>query len=170
MKLKKYISAANVITCIRIICSIALLFCPALSVPFYCLYIAAGISDMIDGTVARKTNSASEFGSKLDTAADFNMLAFCLIKLIPVMDIKKWAYIWVGVIALIKVINVISGFVMQKKFVAVHSVMNKITGVLLFTLPLTLRFIEPKYSLIVVCTAATLAAVQEGHFIRTERA
>ena len=86
------------------------------------------------------------------------------------MDIKKWAYIWVGVIALIKVINVISGFVMQKKFVAVHSVMNKITGVLLFTLPLTLRFIEPKYSLIVVCTAATLAAVQEGHFIRTERA
>jgi CDP-diacylglycerol--glycerol-3-phosphate 3-phosphatidyltransferase len=37
---------ANIITGIRIICSIALLFFPALSPAFYILYITAGVSTM----------------------------------------------------------------------------------------------------------------------------
>ena len=160
---------ANFITSLRIIFSIALLFCPALSVPFYAMYIAAGFTDMIDGTVARKTNSVSEFGSKLDTASDFALVTACLIKLIPVLNIEAWMYIWIAVIALIKVNNIISGYVMQKKLAAVHSVMNKVAGVLLFALPFTLRVIELKYSAIVVCAAATFAAVQEGYYIRTGR-
>ena len=62
---------ANIITSIRILCSIALLFCQSLSPTFYLLYVVAGFTDMIDGTVARKTNTVSEIGSKLDTVADF---------------------------------------------------------------------------------------------------
>ncbi len=61
---------ANIIRGIRIVLSVALLFCPALSPTFYALYIVAGFSDMIDGAVARKTGTVSEFGSKLDTVAD----------------------------------------------------------------------------------------------------
>ena len=158
---------ANLITVLRIICSIALLFCRALSPAFYALYIAAGITDMIDGTVARKTDSTSELGSRLDTAADFVFAAVCLIKLLPVLNINTWIYVWVAVIAVIKIINIVSGYVMQKKFMAVHSVMNKITGALLFILPLTLNFIDLKYSAPVVCIAATFAAIQEGHYVRT---
>ena len=45
---------ANIITGIRIVLSVVLMFCQALSPTFYALYIAAGISDMIDGAVARK--------------------------------------------------------------------------------------------------------------------
>ena len=160
---------ANIITIIRILCSIALLFCPAFSVAFYSLYIAAGLSDMIDGWVARRTNTVSAFGSKLDTVADVIFVIVCLIKLLPVMSIPLWFYIWIGIIGLIKVINIISGFVVQKRFVAVHSMMNKVTGVLLFVLPLTLTFIDLRYSAIVVCAIATFAAVQEGHFIRTKK-
>ena len=160
---------ANIITIIRILCSIALLFCPAFSVAFYALYIIAGVSDMSDGWVARKTNTVSEFGAKLDTIADIVFVIVCLFKLLPVMDIPVWLYVWVGVIALIKVINIVSGFVVQKQFVAVHSVMNKVTGALLFLLPLTLSFIDLKYSATVVCIVATFAAIQEGHFVRTKR-
>ena len=158
---------ANIITGIRILCSIALLFCPVLSPTFCVLYIAAGLTDMIDGTVARKTNSVSEFGSKLDTVADFILVVVCLIKLIPVMVIPGWLYLWIAIIALIKVINVVSGYMVQKKFVAVHSVMNKVTGALLFILPLTLSTIDLKYSAIVVSMVATFAAIQEGYYIRT---
>ena len=161
---------ANLITSIRIICSIALLFCPVLSTSFYALYIVVGITDMIDGTVARKTNSVSGFGSKLDTVADFVFVAVCIIKLIPVLNVETWMYIWIAVIFVIKVINIVSGYVMQKKLVAVHSVINKVAGALLFALPLTLRFIELIYSAVVVCVVATFAAVQEGHFIRTGKA
>lgn len=122
---------------------------------------------MIDGTVARKTNTVSEFGSKLDTIADFVLIVACLIKLIPLLNIETWMFIWIAVIAVIKVINIVSGYVMQKRFVAVHSVMNKVTGALLFALLLTLRFIEFRYSAIVVCAVTTFAAIQEGHYIRT---
>ena len=160
---------ANFITSLRIICSIVLLFCPVFSPVFYALYISAGFTDMIDGTIARKTNSVSEFGSKLDTVADFVFVAVCLIKLIPVLNIAAWIYVWVAMIAVIKAINVVSGYVMQKKFVAVHTVMNKITGALLFILPLTLSFVDLKYSVVAVCAVATFAAIQEGHYIRTGR-
>ena len=160
---------ANFITIIRILCSIAILLCNAFSPAFYTLYIIAGVSDMLDGYVARRTGSVSEFGSKLDTVADIIFVVICLVKLLPVMDISLWLYVWIGIVALIKAINIVSGFVVQKQFVAVHSVMNKVTGVLLFCLPLTLSFIDLRYSAIAVCAIATFAAVQEGHFIRTKK-
>lgn len=133
------------------------------------LYVTAGLTDMIDGTVARKTNTVSAFGTKLDTIADIVFVAVCLIKLLPILDIPVWLWIWIAAIALIKVINMISGYVTQKKWIAPHTVMNKVTGALCFLLPLTLSFIDLKYSAIVVCAAATFAAIQEGHYIRTGR-
>ena len=160
---------ANIITGIRIVCSIALLFFPVFSPAFYVLYIAAGISDMIDGIVARKTGTVSDLGSKLDTAADLVLAIVCLIKLIPVLDIPSWLFIWISIVALIKMINIISGYVMYKEFVAVHSVMNKVTGILLFIRPLTLTIIDLKYSGAFVSAEATFAAIQEGHFIRSGR-
>ena len=160
---------ANIITDSRIVFSIALLFFPPLSSAFYVLYAAAGLTDMIDVTVARKTNTVSVLGAKLDTIADFVFVAVGLIKLLPILDVPAWLWIWIGVIALIKVINMISGYVTQKKWIAPHTVMNKVTGALCFLLPLTLSFIELKYSAIVVCSIATFAAIQEGHFIRIER-
>ena len=148
---------------------IVLLFCPVFSPAFYAFYITAGLSDMLDGFAARKTDTVSKLGAKLDTIADFVLVAVCMIKLLPVLCIPSWLYIWIGIIVFIKVVNIISGFAVQKRFVAVHSLMNKATGALLFLLPLTIRAVPLKYSAMVVCAAATFAAIQEGHFIRTER-
>ena len=78
---------ANIITGIRIVLSVALLFCPALSTTFYVLYIAAGFSDMIDGAVARRIGTVSELGSRFDTIADIVFTVVCLIKLLPALDL-----------------------------------------------------------------------------------
>ena len=158
---------ANIITSSRIICAVCLLFCPVFSIAFYILYVFCGITDMIDGTVARKTNAVSELGSKLDSIADYIFVAICLIKLLPILHIPTWLWIWIGLIAIIKIINIISGYIIWKEMAAKHTVLNKITGALLFVLPLTLSFVEIKYSGAVVCAIATVAAVQEGHLIRT---
>ena len=157
---------ANIITGIRIVLSVALLFCLALSPMFYALYIAVGFSDMIDGAVARKTGTVSEFGSRLDTGADIVFVAVCLIKLLPVLHVPVWLYIWIAIIAFIKVANIAVGFVGQKELISVHSMMNKLTGGLLFVFPLTLAFIDPRYSGAVVCIVATAAAIQEGYLIK----
>ena len=82
------------------------------------------------------------------------------------MEIPKSIWIWIGVIAMIKIINIISGFVVAKQFVSVHTAANKITGLLMFVLPLTMAVVELRYSALTVCVAATFAAIQEGHFIR----
>ena len=160
---------ANIITGSRILASLVLLFFPAFSPAFYALYIFAGASDTVDGAVARKANTVSSFGSVFDTAADIVFTAVCLFKLLPVLKLPVWILIWAAVILLIKVINVVSGFVAAKRFIAVHSVMNRITGVLLFVLPLTHSLFDVKYGTAVVCAVATFAAVQEGHLIRTGR-
>ena len=160
---------ANIITGFRVLISIALLFCPVFSPVFYTLYLIAGVSDMIDGTIARRTNTVSGFGARFDTAADFVFVVVCMIKLLPVINMQIWLCVWIVIIALIKTVNIISGYIVQKKLVAVHSVMNKVTGVLLFILPLTFSIIPLTYSAIPICAVATFAAVQEGHFIRTGR-
>lgn len=157
---------ANIITGIRIALSIALLYCPVFSREFFMLYIAAGASDMIDGAVARKTGTVSEFGSKLDTIADIVFVAVCLIKVLPALDVPVWLYIWIVIIAFIKVVNIAAGYIRQKEFISVHSMINKVTGVLLFVFPLTLTFIDLRYSAAVVCMAATAAAIQEGYLVR----
>ena len=156
---------ADIVTGCRILGSVLLLFFPAFSVEFYSIYVICGFSDMIDGTLARKTNSASELGAKLDTAADLAFVIVSLIKILPAMNIPGWLWIWGTLIALIKISNIIYGYASEKQFISLHTVMNKVTGLLLFLLPLTLPFAELKYSSIAVCSIATFAAVQERSLI-----
>ena len=153
---------ANIVTGIRIVISAFLLFCPAFSPAFIALYTAAGASDMIDGAVARKTGTVSEVGARLDTIADIVFVAACLIKVIPVLDVPVWLYLWIAVIGCMKAANIAVGYLRQKAFLSVHSVINKVTGGLLFVFPLTLKFIDLKYSAAVVCMVATAAAIHEG--------
>ena len=90
-----------------------------------------------------------------------------MIKILPVLAIPTWLCIWIGVIAIIKVFNMILGYIVQKKFVAKHTIMNKVTGAVLFVFPLTLSIVDLKYSGSFICIIAILAAVQEGYLIRT---
>ena len=161
---------ANIITGIRIVLSVALLFFPALSPAFFVLYVAGGLSDMIDGAVARKTGTVSGFGSKLDTFADIVFAVVCLIKLLSVLDVPVWLYVRVAVIAIIKFSSITAGYIRQKQLVSVHSVLNKATGLLLFVFPLTLAFMDLRYSAAVVCMAATAAAIQEGFTVHEKTA
>ena len=159
---------ANILTACRIIGSILLLFFPAFSVAFYIIYIFCGFSDMIDGTIARKTNSISKFGSRLDSVADLIFVVVSLFKLLPVIQIAQWLWIWCGIIATIKIANIIRGYISKKQFISLHTFMNKATGLLLFLLPLTISFVELKYATIVVCSIATFSAIQEGVYITAD--
>lgn len=158
---------ANVITISRIVSSLILLLCPTLSASFYCIYVLTGITDFLDGFIARRTRTTSQLGAKIDTMADTIFVVVCLIKFLPEIRFPLWIYIWIVVVA---IINIILGFMVNKKYPAVHSVMNKITGVILFLLPLTFARIDLRYSGAFACVVATFAAIQEGHWIRTGKA
>lgn len=165
--MKKHL--ANIITLFRIVCSIWLLLLPVFSMRFYLVYLFCGFTDMIDGTVARKTDSVTEFGSKLDSVADLIFVVAAFVKLLPVITLPNWIWGWIAIIALIKVANIIFGWILEKRLTMEHTLMNKITGFVLFLLPLTMSFVELKYSGVVACAVATFAAIQEGMILTRNR-
>lgn len=161
--MKKHI--ANIITGSRIVLSLPILLIPMTSAWFYALYLLCGFSDMIDGTVARRTSSASEFGARLDTVSDFVFMTVALIKFVPHFHIPVWLWIWIGMIAMIKLGNMVWGFVRRKKLISPHTVLNKVTGLFLFLLPVTISFVDLTYTLPIVCTVATVAAMHEWYYM-----
>ena len=161
--MKKHI--ANVITGLRIVFCLPLLFVPLTSVWFYALYLLCGLSDMIDGTVARKLGSVSDFGAKLDTVSDFVFIVVALIRFAPYLHIPVWLWMWIGVIAMMKLGNMVLGFVRMRKLISPHTVLNKVTGLLLFLLPVTISFVDLTYTLPIVCTVATVAAMHEWYYM-----
>ena len=124
---------------------------------------------MVDGTIARKTKSVSETGARLDTVADIVFVAVCFVKILPLIQFPTWLWIWIIVIATIKIGNVVLGLICNKKMVSMHTVLNKVTGFLLFLFPLTLSFIESVYSSVIVCSLATVSAINEVYYTRMGR-
>ena len=161
--MKKHI--ANIITGSRIVFSLPLLFIPLSSAWFYMFYLLCGFSDMIDGTVARKTKSVSEFGARLDTASDLVFMTAALISLVPHLHVPTWLWIWIGLIATIKLCGAVGDLIRTGRFAFPHTVLNKVTGLILFLLPVTTIFIEPTYTMPFVCAVATVAAVHERYYM-----
>ena len=161
------LTLANALSALRIILSVALLAPPALSPTFLALYAAAGLTDMLDGFVARQTKTETELGAKLDSIADLTLAVICLAKILPTVAAPAWLWAWVVAIAVVKVANVVSGLVMGRRLVMPHTVVNKVAGfvafLVLFAIP-TFGVVAPS---VPACVVATFAAVQEGHLIRT---
>ena len=157
----------NVISVLRIAGSISLLFCDITGWPFWVLYALCGISDMVDGWLARNLHAETKAGAVMDSVADIIFVACCAIRLLPVLEIPTWLWIWAGVIVAIKIVNQISTLVIYKRLCFPHTWANKLTGLLLFlTVPSMFWSMIP---IAIVTAIATFAAVQEGHCIRTKR-
>lgn len=152
---------ADVITVCRILLSVVLLFIPPLSVSFFVIYLLCGLSDMADGFTARKMHNESETGAKLDSIADIVFFAVCAVKLLPLVRLDAYIWVWTAVIAVIKIAGILMRFARYRKFSVPHSIANKLTGALLFILPLTISFVKVRYSAAVVCIAASYAAVRD---------
>lgn len=157
----------NIITLFRIVGSFSLLFCDVTGVSFWIIYALCGISDMVDGWLARKLKCISKTGALLDSIADFCFIACCAWRLLPILKLPLWLWIWVGVIVVIKVINQLSALVMYRRCCFPHTLANKLTGFLLFiTVPMTFYTFIP---IAIVASFATFAAIHEGHYIRTNK-
>ena len=122
---------------------------------------------MLDGFVARKSKNTSKIGAILDSTADMIFVIVAMIKILPSLNISKGMIIWIVIIALIKVTNALCSYIYYKKLVLPHTVANKITGFILFIAPFIIVNTNQIIFEFIICSIATFAAVQEGHYIRT---
>lgn len=154
----------NILSALRILGAFCLLLCEPASEGFWVIYGLCGVSDMVDGHLARRLHAESKTGAMLDSVADLCFVGCCAIRLLPVLQIPTWLWIWAGLIVIIKIINQISALVVHKRLCFPHTKANKLTGLLLFmAVPTMFWSIVP---IVIVSGVATFAAIQEGHFIR----
>ena len=156
-------AVVNSITVSRMLFSIALLILPPRSLPFAVLYLLCGLTDMLDGFIARKLHTESENGAMLDSIADLLFTVVYAVKILPILKIPFWIWFWTAIIAVTKIICIVIASKKAHRLEIEHSFGNKLTGLLLFLLPLTVRLFDVKLSAAVVCTVATVTAVKEAN-------
>ncbi len=149
----------NIITIIRIILSINLLFMTPLSSSFFIVYIICGLSDVMDGYIARKTNKCTVSGAVLDSVADIVFFTIVLIIFIPLLSWTKSILIFIGVIVWIRITAVIIGFLKHHTLVFLHTYLNKLSGFLLFLFPMINEYIGTDKAAFIICIVAGAASV-----------
>lgn len=153
--------AADIITCSRMLFSLLLLVFPPFSFPFAALYLLCGATDVLDGFAARKLHTESEHGAMLDSAADLLFAAIYAVRVLPLLPIPPWIWIWTAIIAVTKITGILIASKKAHRLQIEHSFGNKLTGLLLFLLPLSVYIADVKYGAALVCVAATVTTVKE---------
>lgn len=130
----------NLLTILRIAATAGLLSLSPGTGAFAALYVFGGVTDALDGRIARATGTASGFGAMLDSVADLLFYAAMLVKLLPVLWELLPAELWwgVGIVVLLRLACYATFAVRRRRFAALHTPLNKLTGLLVFLLPFTL--------------------------------
>ena len=152
----------NFITSLRIVGALCLIFTVPFSTAFFILFTFTGITDALDGFIARKTGTTSELGSKLDSAADILFYSIMVLKIIPKVVGIVWVPIWyaVGVAVAVRLASYIAAFVRFKCFSSLHTYLSKATSITIFALPYF--YVTPYFNIvcIVLCTLAFFASLE----------
>ncbi len=154
---------ADTITSVRMAASLLLLFLPLRSAWFLTVYTLAGLTDALDGWLARKTGTASDFGARLDSVADLLFYAVLLLRLFPVLWRTLPAAVWyaVAVILLVRLAAYITAAIKYHRFASLHTWLNKLTGAAVFLLPCVLAVSTGIVYSWTVCVLAFTASLEE---------
>lgn len=153
----------NLITLSRLVSAILLMPICAFSQAFFAIYTYCGISDILDGALARKLHCNDEFGARLDSIADILFYAVTAFKILPVLCSKLTPSIWYIVIAtvIIRIISYTVAAIKYRRFASLHTYMNKLTGFLVFTVPYILFLPFAESACMIISVVAVLAAMEE---------
>ncbi len=151
----------DLLTISRIILSVILIIIKPLSLLFVVIYISAGLSDMLDGFLARRFKCTSQRGLLLDSVADIIFFVVTAYKIFPLIHINSIIVCFVLVILVIKIISLIVAYIKFHKLGFIHTYMNKLTGFLTFCIPVIIIISVKSSILLLLCIVALLAATEE---------
>ncbi|HWT27765.1 MAG TPA: CDP-alcohol phosphatidyltransferase family protein, partial [Mobilitalea sp.] len=152
----------NIITISRMFLSALLLVFLHQTMIFIVIYLLCGLSDILDGAIARRTNTRSELGAKLDSMADlifFSIITACFILLMG-KKIQEFIPLTILIIV-IRIINISIAAFKYHKLLMLHTRLNKITGGLVFFMPVLWILFQYDITLYTVLFVAVLSALEE---------
>jgi len=77
----------NLLSASRIALCLPLLLVEAMTLPFWVLYLIAGLTDILDGFLARRWDVESQYGARLDSLADIVFVFTVGYKLFPYLKL-----------------------------------------------------------------------------------
>ena len=133
------------------------------SLIFFSIYTMCGITDALDGAIARLTHTQSAFGAWLDSIADVVFMASSMMILFPYL-METWAgwelYALI-MIAGIKALAYIIGIIKFHRMAMLHTWLNKITGFGVFCYPYFIKQSLIDCYTVIICVIAFLTALEE---------
>lgn len=156
--MKKHL--ANIISCSRIIGSVVLFSCNNISRKFLAVYIFCGFTDLIDGPIARKTESSSTIGATLDTIGDVATYLALTKILVKNNLVPFWILIWIISVGILFGICAIVSKHKFNKFYLPHTNLGKIFGGSVFVLPVAMQFMPSEIWMAIICIIATIHMVE----------
>ena len=153
----------NIITCVRLVGALIILFLPVPSAVFFTVYTLCGLSDVLDGATARVLKAESAFGAKLDSVSDMVFYAVMLIRLMPVLweTLPSWIWLAVAAILMLRLCAYLVAALRYHRFAAMHTYLNKLTGLCVFLIPYFVGFDALTVYCMIVCAIGTLASAEE---------
>lgn len=151
----------NTISVLRILLSAILLFLKPFSPLFWVIYSTCGLSDIIDGYIARKTNSTSELGTLLDSIGDIIFMSASIVVLLPVIWIPTGILIWIVLIVFVRIVSLLAAYYKYHTFAILHTYSNKATGFLLFCFTFLYNAININILGCIICITASISAIEE---------
>ncbi|WP_320987936.1 CDP-alcohol phosphatidyltransferase family protein [Hungatella sp.] len=158
---EKIKNLANIITSSRIIFALAILYIKPFSTAFWICYFLGGLSDLLDGLVARTLNQQSENGAKIDSIADTVFAASIFIIVLKNIFLPGRFWWFISLIILIRIITYSVGFYKYRTFSSLHTYFNKASGVLIFMFPLLYVILKLDVAGGIVCFVSFAASVEE---------
>ncbi len=155
----------NALSLLRLAAAVALLRLEPLSSGYFVVFTLAGLTDALDGFLARRWGVCSQLGARLDSVGDLFFYGVMLFGAFPVLRLRLPTLCWYGVavVLLIRAASYITGAVKFKCFTAIHTYGNKATGFLLFLLPYVMLAGDVLLCLyaVVVIAVAGLSSLEE---------
>ena len=157
------LNIADAFTLARIAGTLALVFLRPLSAAFLWIYALTGLTDVLDGFIARRTHTASGFGARLDSAADLLFYAAMLFRLFPLLrDTLPTDILYAAAaVLLLRAAAYITAAVKYRLFASLHTFLNKLTGTAVFLIPFLLATAYAAEYCRTVCVLAAAASLEE---------
>ena len=147
-------NAANMITVVRIPCAVGIILSTPFSPLFYFFLLIGGLSDALDGIVARKISGDSPLGALLDSISDlcfFGSTVFSvLIKEYNLIGLS--AKVLFSILCIIRFISYLIQIIKFKQLAPLHTLLNKIASISIFVLLFIIPFIG-------ITTAGCIASI-----------
>jgi CDP-diacylglycerol--glycerol-3-phosphate 3-phosphatidyltransferase len=151
----------NSITVSRIFASFFLLITEPFTGSYFALYLFCGLSDILDGFLARRLGLSSASGATLDSIADCIFVFVALFTLLPKIAVPRWVLFWVCGILILKGITFVIGVFRYRGLAFLHTYLNKAAGGVLFCFPLMYAYWGITITASLLCGLATIAALEE---------